>query len=137
MPDTRDIHISATDLAVNPKPGKPIVGDGIDETTTWSFTGAFPLPAGARIVSAVLTLDIRPGNTGIGRDTLTVGPLRHFVSPVWSHLPIGKVCRIDIQLLERHSSDDLIRASANGTLAMTWQDDAVISHAELLLRILD
>jgi hypothetical protein len=123
----------------------PTTGDGIDETTQWTFdfSGDPNYPIAGPLVSAKLTLTVRPGNGGVITDlvgimdptfTNFIGP-GPFNTPIIQNLPVGVTSTVVIELLNHYSSADiLIPLAANGgKLPMMHHDDVLMSFAKLEL----
>ena len=122
-----------------------VTGDGIDELNTWTFdfTSDPSYPVAGPLLSAKLTLTLKPGNGGIATDLVGItdpaftsfipgGPV---ITPVIQGLPVGVVSTVTIQLLNNYTSAQILAAlsSNNGKLPMLYHDDAVLSFAQLEL----
>jgi hypothetical protein len=124
-----------------------IIGNGIDETTTWTFDlrtdpdlaglgrlpGAFPTVG--PLTSAVLTLTLTPKNVLITTDTVRIEGLSAITAEQAQTLPINVTNTIQIDLLKFFSADDILGIlTANaGQIRMLYQDDAIVSFARLEL----
>jgi hypothetical protein len=120
--------------------GNSVVGDGINEVTTWtldfnpggyaSFDTALPL------ASALLTLTLTPGEAFVSSDTFAILGLPSINSSAVQDSKVDMTQTVQIQLLESYTSaqilDDL--KSLSGRLNFEYQDDAVISFASLELQ---
>jgi hypothetical protein len=126
-------------------PGAPATGDGIDEKTSWTFdfTSDPDYPISGPLLSAKLTLTVRPGNAGITTDFVAVSdPTFTFIipggpvnTPLIQSLPVGIKSTVVIELLNYYSSADILAALASngGHLPMFHHDDVILSFAELEL----
>jgi hypothetical protein len=123
----------------------PVTGDGIDELNTWTFdfTTDPDYPVAGPLLSAQLTLTVRPGNAGITTDLVGItdptftsfipgGPV---ITPVIQSLPVGVTSTVVVQLLNYYTSADILAAlsSNNGKLPMMYHDDVILSFAKLEL----
>lgn len=124
-------------------PGAPIVGDGIDEYTTWVFDftadpgfGAFSASA-MPLTSALLKLTLTPRSGLITTDFIRIEGLSNITDPIQSLsvLPLGVTTTVEIELLDHYSSADILNIfSPGGILPMYYHDDAILSYAELILQ---
>lgn len=133
------------DFRIWANPPAPLTGDGIDEQQSWifDFTGDPDYPIPGPLLSANLTLTLRPGNGGIITDLvgITDPTFTNFVgpgpvnSPLIQNLPVGVKSTVVIQLLNYYTSADILGAlTANsGKLPMLYHDDATVSFAKLEL----
>jgi hypothetical protein len=117
------------------------VGDGIDETVTWTFdfTGDpdyASFPSGGPLTSALLTLTLTPKNFLITTDLFRIEGLGNVVTSAIQGLPVNVTSTVGIELLDFYSSGDILGAlaSGSGTLPMVYGDDAVLTFARLDLR---
>lgn len=128
------------------------VGDGEDEQTGWTFDFSLdpelPLfgPA-TQLESAPLELTITPrptpntpGPPGITTDQLQVGgvplgpfPLPPVVTPIIQSLQVDVTETVEIELLDFHTSAEILAQLNGGLLPMVYLDDAVVSFAKLNL----
>ncbi|MEA5464647.1 hypothetical protein [Leptothoe sp. PORK10 BA2] len=135
------------DFTIKRSGSNPIVGNGVDETTTWSFdfssedVDAF-LSTGP-ISSAFLNLILIPSNFFITTDLTGIlteqGTFGESISvPDIPGLPgLGEVGTISIDLIEFGFDGDTIATALNtGDLKQIdwfYQDDAILSFAQLEL----
>ncbi|GEM_PF-6586422 len=118
----------------------PIVGDGLDERTWWTFdfTHNPDISAFKRaesITSATLTIELNP-RLGVNSDTVGIEGLRYVISPKIKNLPLDKVSKITINLLDTYSSEEILGALQKGEFGnfrMYYDDDAIVSFASLKL----
>ncbi|NJN13670.1 MAG: hypothetical protein HC815_39590 [Richelia sp. RM1_1_1] len=118
----------------------PIVGDGLDERTWWTFdfTHNPDISAFQRaqsITSATLTLKLNP-RLGVATDTTGIEGLRYVLSSKITNLPLQKVSTITINLLDTYSSEEILNALQKGEFGkfrMYYDDDAIVSFASLKL----
>lgn len=134
------------DFLVNRNIAAPTTGDGIDEHTTWLFDFTpdpdYPIPG--PLLSAKLTLTLRPGNDGIITDFVGImtdssfsaylgsGPVN---TPLIQNLPLGVKSTVVLELLNYYNSADILAALAGngGRLPMLYHDDVILSFAKLEL----
>jgi len=126
-------------IVTNCCPGRP-TGDGKDEFTLWSFDFnrepalEYFLPA-SELSSALLSLTLTPGSSLVDSDSVRIEPLQGVRPAILRTLPLGVTTNIEVELLDYYAAADvlnLLRAQ-NGTLPMTYQEDAVVSFAQLVL----
>lgn len=129
-----DFEIARTSAGIN-----TTLGDGIDETTTWTFdfTGDpnfENFPSGA-LAFARLDLTMVPKSTLIIFDVVKIEGLTDITSPPqFEGLPVDQSTTVQIDLLEYYSSDDIMEIlSQNGQIPMFYADDAIISSSRLSL----
>ena len=135
---TDDYFVRARGFTVTPHPqSRTPAGDGSDEDTSWVFDIPSGLSMPARVVSALLTVELTPAHAGVNSDYILIDGLRHVRSRLWYGLPPGRRVTLDVQLLEYFDAEDFGRVLEGGLLAMTWVDDATIHAAELLVRVLE
>jgi hypothetical protein len=120
-----------------------LIGDGADESTTWAFDFTtdpdFPsLTNSTLLASAQLTLTLEPTNGLITTDGITIQGLGSIVQPI-RELPVGETSTITIDLLDYFSPDTVVQAIQRnaGRLSTTYQDDAIVSFAQLKLSMFD
>lgn len=145
FPDTvsnGDFEIATT--AISP----PLLGDGIDEGTLWTFdytTAPFFLvfPTSGAVISACLTLTLTPKHVDVSTDQLGIRRLGiKNATPEMRALPVDQTATVQVQLVDPDFYtgaailDALVRS--HGTLAMLYTDDAIVSFARLdLVALLD
>jgi hypothetical protein len=119
-----------------------LVGDGLDEFTTWTFdltrdADFTDLTDTTLLASAELTLTLKT-IFGIETDGITIQGLGSIVKPI-RELTAGETHTITIDLLDYFSPDTVLRAIQNnaGKLTTTYQDDAIVSFAKLELSTFD
>lgn len=127
------------DFTIVSNPGASQTGDGIDESTTWSFDlkgdsdwGDFDL--NRRITKARLVITSSPKRSDLNTDRLGIdAPGLELQSPQAIYrIPVGETRTIDIDLLESgYNSDQILQVlrDNNGVLPMKYQDDSIISFA--------
>jgi hypothetical protein len=134
-----DFLLNANNLA-------PTTGDGNDEQITWffDFTPDPNYPLSGPLVSAKLTLTLRPGNSGgIVTDLVAIAKDGTFAAligppvntPAIQNLPIGITTTVVVDLINYYSSADILAtlAANGGRLPMIYHDDAFLSYARLEL----
>jgi hypothetical protein len=115
------------------------LGDGIDETTTWTFDFSgdpnFDNFPSAPLAFARLDLTMTPKSTLVIFDVLRIEGLTDITSPPeFENLPVDTPTTVQIDLLEYYSSDDILQIlSENGQIPMFYADDSIISSARLIL----
>jgi hypothetical protein len=144
-PVPKDQTLQNGDFLIAANLGGFVTGDGIDEKNTWTFDFTpdpdYPVPG--PLLSAKLTLTLRPGNAGITTDFVAItDPTFTFIipggpvnTPIIQALPVGVTSTVVIQLLNHYSSADILAAlsSNNGKIPMLYHDDAILSFAKLEL----
>ncbi|MDY6785009.1 MAG: PEP-CTERM sorting domain-containing protein [Cyanobacteriota bacterium] len=119
----------------------PIVGDGVDESTTWTFDFTedtnFPFfSTSGALRSAFLTLELAGADTSIITDTVQIEGLPLIVTDVIQELPLNSTSVVTLELLDFYSSNSILQAFESGEfgqLSMRYTDDAVVSFAKLEL----
>lgn len=124
-----------------------VVGDGIDDETTWTvdFTGHPNYAAfntAVPLTVATLNLTLHPVNTGTGGpqgvtdDRVGIPPGNlYLTTPAITGLPVGVTSPVSLDLLSFFTSAEILAVfTANsGTIPMVYGDDAIVSFAELTL----
>lgn len=126
-----------------------IVGDGMNEWTTWTFdfssdpnfsTFSLTQPLGNAVLTLTLTpykpIKTKPNGApgGIASDTVRIQGLADISDPAITTLsPVGVQKTITIDLLNYYTSGQIlgILGGSGGLLPMYYQDDAIISYAQL------
>ncbi|NIV14178.1 MAG: hypothetical protein GWN62_23765 [Aliifodinibius sp.] len=122
----------------------PLIGDGNNEITTWTFDftrdPAFSFfSTELPLVSALLTLTLTPKNRLITTDRVRIEPLDGIITPAIQSLPIDETNTIHLELLSfpafGYTSDTIldVLASDAGKIPMHYSDDAILSSAQLKL----
>lgn len=128
-------------------PAVPVVGDGNDEYTYWrfDFTKDPCVPCLGNFLkgplcSAKLTLTLTPKNGLYYNDSVGIVGYNNFSISSFSGyamLAVGKTCTIERELITTPASAAAILAALNangGTLPMFYQDDSIVSLAQLTLK---
>ncbi|NES71167.1 MAG: PEP-CTERM sorting domain-containing protein, partial [Okeania sp. SIO2D1] len=119
-------------------------GDGIDETTNWLFdfsndSNLTLFPVSSPLDSALLTLTLSPSNSLITTDTTGVPGVKSIQIPSIPGIPaVGTTGTVSIELLDfGFTSTDIINSldPVTNTIPWLYQDDAIISFAELELTV--
>ena len=115
-----------------------VVGDGNDETTTWTFDFPdFPLfSTTLPLSSAPLTLTLTPKNALISSDRVRIDGLTDIATIEIQGLPVGVTNTVRLELLNFYTSAEIIGALTGGTpgqIPMVYSDDAIVSFAQLEL----
>jgi hypothetical protein len=144
VPNTQGIQNG--DFFIQPNTGAPITGDGIDEPTQWTFDFTadpqYPaFPANVPLGSALLTLSLTIGNTGITTDLVGItnpaytsfilpGPA---ITPILQTLSWPGTYTVQIELLNFYTSSDILNALAanGGKIPMLYHDDVILFFARL------
>lgn len=122
------------------------VGDGINETTTWTFEcwkldldgdpDLLSSLATLEVTSAWLTLTLVPGRgADFPADTVRVKGLTPIHMEKVGELPTGVASTVRLQLRDDYSSQQILGAFAKGQIPMVYEDDATICFAELDLTL--
>jgi len=115
------------------------LGDGIDETTTWTFDFSgdpnFDNFPSAPLAFARLDLTLTPQSPLIIFDVVRIEGLPDITSPPqFEDLPVDTPTTVQIDLLDYYSSDDILGVlSETGQIPMFYADDSIISSARLSL----
>ncbi|NEN90914.1 MAG: PEP-CTERM sorting domain-containing protein [Okeania sp. SIO3H1] len=119
-------------------------GDGVDETTDWSFdfsndSNLMFFPVSSPLDSAILTLTLSPIDSGVTTDTIGVPGVKSINIPSIPSIPaVGTTGTVSIDLLDfGFTSADIINSldPVTNTIPWLYQDDAIISFAELELTV--
>jgi hypothetical protein len=122
---------------VAPSPGSPNIGDGLNDTTSWSFDFGTDtnLVNGKILFSALLTLNLQT-TFGIDTDSFTLAGL-DAVGPVEIRsLAVGFDGQVSLDLLDYYSSADILAQLVGGVygqLPVIYEDDSIVSFARLEL----
>jgi hypothetical protein len=118
------------------------IGDGGDESTIWAMNfrktpntyDNFRLHNPTTLTAATLKLKITPKTSGIYTDAVKI-----FGLP-WIELdamPVGATTNLTIDLLDHYEPEEildaLMRDRTTGVFYMIYQDDAIVSSAEVVL----
>ena len=121
----------------------PLVGDGWDESTSWTFDFTqdpdfSSLTDSTLLASAQLTLTLKPTHQFVNTDSLWLKDLGLITKPIQS-LRAGKTKTITIDLFDYFSPDQVVQAlqSNAGKVSAVYQDDAIVSFAKLELSTFD
>ncbi len=118
-------------------------GNGLDETTKWLFdfssnSNLALFPTSSPLDSALLTLTLSPVNS-LTTDTTGVPGLKSILIRDLPDIPaVGTTGTVSINLLDfGFTSTDIINSldPVTNTISWSYQDDAVISFAELELTV--
>lgn len=127
--------------------GPSVVGDGIDDETTWTvdFTGHpgyGTFNTGIPLTLATLNLTLHPVNTGtagpqgVTDDRVGIPPGNLYITtPAINGLPVGVTSPVSLDLLSFFTSAEILGVFTGngGTIPMVYGDDAIVSYAELTL----
>ena len=117
--------------------GYDIVGDGINEDTTWTLNfnpGYASFDTASPLGSALLTLTLTPGESFVSSDTFAIAGLSSISDPAIQGLSVvGSTRTVQIQLLDYYTSTQIITSlnAHSGRLDFVYQDDAVVSFSKL------
>ena len=119
----------------------PVVGDGANEITTWTFdvTGDpnfLMFDTGGLLASAMLTLTLTPRGLQIETDKVGIEAtgLDLIATPIIQSLPLDVTSTVSFDLLDFYTSADVLgalTAPGFGEIPMRYQDDSVVSFAQL------
>jgi len=115
-----------------------LVGNGIDEYTTWVFDFTSDTDYGAfsatdTLTSAWLTLTLTPKTGLITTDSMRINGLP-VITDIIQSLAVGVTTTIEFELLTYYTSDQIMgefASSVLGEIGMFYQDDAILSFASL------
>lgn len=121
----------------------PIVGDGSDELTFWTFDftqdpEVLAFQRAESITEAKLTLELK-ARDGVNTDVTGLEGLTKYVaSSAIQNLPLNEVSTIEINLLgdKAYTSEEILGALQGGEFGkfrMYYDDDAIVSKASLEL----
>jgi hypothetical protein len=118
----------------------PLVGDGQEERTTWTFDftedpNFSALDTSASLTSAKLTLTLTTC-CNIETDKLAIQTLPSIETEIIQGLPRNTTQTIALELLDFYSSSDILGILGNGVggkIPMSYFDDAIVSFARLEL----
>jgi len=118
-------------------PSRP-TGDGKDEFTLWTFdfTENPTLPffqESTELSSAILSLTLTPGSSLIDSDSVRIQSLPEIRPPILKTLLLGVTTNIQVDLLTYYSSSDILNVLRDGRIPMFYQEDALLSYAQLIL----
>ncbi|NEO00748.1 MAG: PEP-CTERM sorting domain-containing protein [Moorea sp. SIO3I7] len=115
--------------------GDNILGNGIDEQTSWSFDFSDLATSINNLSQANLILDLTPNNVLITDDTFGIIGLDPIIIAPPRNLPIGTKQSLSLKLLEFYKSEEIEKVfNANsGKISVSYRDDAIVSRAELSL----
>jgi hypothetical protein len=126
------------DFTYDGNPGATPVGDGNDETVTWTFDFTtdpdFPsFPALGPLTSALLTMTLTPQNGLISTDLFRIDGLTNVITPIIQSLSVGVSSTVSIELLDFYTSADIlgVLGAHAGSLPMVYGDDALFTFAQL------
>jgi hypothetical protein len=118
--------------------GAGIIGDGIDEQTSWTFDfttdpNFASFPASAPLASALLTLTLTPKAVDINTDIVRIEGFSDVVTAAIQGLPVGVTNTVELELLDFYSSNDILGVftAGAGQIPMGYGDDAIVSFAQL------
>ncbi|MEM7714468.1 MAG: PEP-CTERM sorting domain-containing protein [Cyanobacteria bacterium P01_A01_bin.68] len=132
-----------TITANNGNPATTTLGDGVDETVRWNFDFSSDpnlnsfLSSGS-LTSAVLSLTLSPRSGLITTDSTGIPGVGGIAIPNIPGIPsIGQIGTVEFDLLDfGFNGGSILNALVSGTqnsIAWVYQDDAIISNAQLRL----
>ncbi len=133
------------DFTIKANTGNPPItrlGDGIDETVTWDFnfndSDVNSFLSGNSLTSAVLSLTLSPRSGLITTDSTGIAGVAGVAIPNIPGIPaLGQTGTVQFDLLDfGFDSNDILNALRFGTpnsISWFYQDDAIISNAQLTL----
>jgi hypothetical protein len=119
--------------------GNNVVGDGINEGTTWTLDfnpGYASFDTTTPLTSALLTLTLTPGEAFVSSDTFAIATLPSINDPAVQGLSVGSTQTVQVQLLDYYTSSQILTrlTALSGHLDFIYQDDAVVSFSRLELQ---
>jgi hypothetical protein len=119
--------------------GNDVVGDGINEGTTWTLDfnpGYASFDATTPLTSALLTLTLTPGEAFVSSDTFAIATLPSINAPAVQGVSVGSTQTVQVQLLDYYTSSQILTrlTALSGHLDFVYQDDAVVSLSRLELQ---
>ena len=139
-PTSNSQSVTNGDFLITQNTSVPIVGDGLDERTSWVFDfttdpGFSTFLTTAPLRAARLILTLTPKRSDRSSDVVLIEGLPSIGTPLIRTLPIGITTTIQLELLDFYTASDILEAftAANGRLAMRYGDDAIVSFAQLAL----
>ncbi|MEM1393269.1 MAG: PEP-CTERM sorting domain-containing protein [Cyanobacteria bacterium P01_H01_bin.150] len=133
------------DFTIKANTGNPaitLLGDGVDETVTWDFdfsndTNLNSFLSSNSLTSAVLSLTLSPQSGLITTDSTGIPGVASVAIPNIPGIPsIGQFGTVTFDLLDfGFNSNAILNALQSGqnSIAWTYNDDAIISNAQLTL----
>ena len=118
-------------------PSRPGVGDGFDEITTWTFDFTSflgDIPTSPILNSALFTITITPGSTGVVSDTIAIEGLNPRGIPEIRSTLFGQTNTVVVELLDIYSSEEILgvfSSDVSGELPFIYGDDSVVSFSQL------
>lgn len=132
-----------TIYSISGGPPANLIGDGLDEHTTWDFD--FTSDASydqfiseattSDLISAYLTLTITPWHYLITTDSVSIEGLDLITEQIQT-LSVGQSQTITIELTDYYSAAEIynsLTSDPDGIISMLYQDDAIVSYASLVL----
>ena len=116
----------------------PTIGDGRDEWTDWTFDFTSDpsfdsFNTDIPLTSAFLTLTLTPHSRLITTDSVRINGLSS-ITTVIQQLPANGTATVEIELLDYYTSDEILGKFTdedNGYIPMFYQDDAILTYAQL------
>ncbi|NES39899.1 hypothetical protein [Moorena sp. SIO2C4] len=123
------------DFTIERTGGNTILGNGIDEDTSWSFDFSDLATSINDLLQAKLILDLTPNNALITTDVFGIIGLDTITIDLIRNLPVRTKQSVSLDLLEFYDSgeiEDVFNANS-GKIPVFYGDDAIVSRAELSL----
>ena len=124
-------------------PRNRATGDGIDEQTYWNFDFSSDInwnnfALDGEITSAKLILTTSPKRSDLRTDEIRInyGRLPNLDPTVIRSVPVGKTKTVTMELLNSgYTSAQILNVlkKKKGVIPMLYQDDSIISYAELII----
>jgi hypothetical protein len=135
-PDT----ITNGDFLISGNKTATLVGNGVDEYTSWTFDFTDDINYGSFDASEILTsawleLTLTPKNGLITTDAVKIVGLPYITTTIQS-LSVGATTTISFELLDYYTSAQILSefsSSVLGEIGMLYQDDSIVSSASLSL----
>jgi hypothetical protein len=122
------------------------VGDGVNESTEWSFNLADDsnyqkFNTSIPLESAILNMILEPKNEHFFTDSVCIKDINgepipgfSFTREQFGWVSIGQACSISVDLLNNpYTSDQILKAIVDNQIGMLYEEDALVSFAELNL----
>ncbi|MDO8549090.1 MAG: T9SS type A sorting domain-containing protein [Ignavibacteria bacterium] len=129
-------NITNGDFLIERSGNDPVTGNGIDERTVWNFTYSNQsIDSSSQVISAQLILMIEQKDAGASNDHVVGDNCGCTPINVGSH-PLNVIVTIQFEMLDHgYQSQVFIDHIMGDGFQMLYQDDAIVSFAELKLII--
>ncbi len=122
-----------------PRDRSSLLGDGINETTMWTLNFASQMASSALANAdlwraATLTLTLEPKDSP--EDVVYIDGIKDVKMPIPNHLQRDRQHEVSLELLDFHHPQailDRLQTPPYGELQLLYEDDAIVSRAELVI----